>query len=276
MRASARSSGAWQWAATGKHPVAKDYFEVGSDVPILKAFSAWVEKGYHALSQKARLGAGLCSWRFWAKGSNAKTVVCGLGKDSSDSVGRPYPLLIVGTGPLMGWADAWDLLPTACENTWNQMEYLSARRFDAFKDFETEIQYIKPPHARWDVFRSETAKRRDESVQGSNTGLSPQTAGFVDRAADLAQQADFVVCLDAMQAGDVFTQACLWHAALRAQNETIPNAVFMGANFRGTYLAVFKRALAPNDFVRLWAGDQGVEDQGGPLGKAAEGHSLET
>ena len=76
------------------------------------------------MSLKTATPAGICSWRFWAKGANKKALVCGVARDSSDSVGRPYPLLVVGTGPLADWEDEWELLPAACENTWNQMDVM--------------------------------------------------------------------------------------------------------------------------------------------------------
>jgi type VI secretion system protein VasJ len=47
---------------------------------------------------------------------------CGLGRDSSDSIGCPYPLLIMGEGRLKGWEKRWSQLPVQLNRTWKRME----------------------------------------------------------------------------------------------------------------------------------------------------------
>jgi len=274
MRYSGKPSGAWQWAASGKHPVAKDYFQVGSEGPMVKAFSGWVEKGYHAMSSKKPTSMQLCSWRFWAKGPSRDTIVCGLCRDSSDSVGRPYPFLVVGAGPLFGWEDEWDLLPAACEKTWNEMEYLSARRFSEFQDFEKEIQSIKPPYAEWSDLRS--GRERAGPVPGNGAeGLSRHGAGLENKVAALANEKDFLVSMNETQTEDFSAQACLCHSVLKFHNKEIPNVVFMGGDSQGTYLAVFKRALAPSDFVHLWRGGKVFQIAGKDMGGIVGGHRFD-
>src|SRR5512145_774650 len=107
-------SQSWMWAAYGKHPAIKDYFRVGQDFPLLRVFVSWVENGYKQFTPE-RDTAMQNSWHFWARGAASDSIVCGLVKDSSDGIGRNYPLLIIGTGPLREWAENWDLLPLACE-----------------------------------------------------------------------------------------------------------------------------------------------------------------
>ena len=115
----------------------------------MKAFCEWVEKGFNAFHSKALFSSNPRSWRFWARGPKKDMLICGLAKDSSDSVGRPFPLLIAGIGLLKGWGEAWDLLPYACEETWSHMEYLSAKRFGDFKEFEGEIGRVNSPGGNW-------------------------------------------------------------------------------------------------------------------------------
>lgn len=223
---------------------------------MVKAFSGWVEKGFQAMSAQKPPPMQLCSWRFWAKGTTRDAIVCGLCRDSSDSVGRPYPLLIVGTGSFSGWADAWDLLPRACEKTWSHMEYLSAKRFVDFRQLEDEVRHLKPPERDWSVLRAESL---GEARSGSNPygdASFALTEAVKRRLAALSQEIDFVVPLNEGPADDSYKQACVWHAELKAlRKDIIPNAVFMGGTSKGTYLAVFRRALTPADFVRLWLGD---------------------
>ena len=138
-----RSKQTWNWAACGKHPVGRDYFSVGLNDPILKAFSDWIDSGYQRLNPEHGSASVFYSWRFWAKGLKKGSLVCGVGRDSSDNIGRPYPFLIMGTGPLKGWEENWDVLPDVFGETWRQMEYMSAKRFSDFEqfgDFEIEVR----------------------------------------------------------------------------------------------------------------------------------------
>ena len=243
----------WHWVAYGKHPVARDYFRIGSDVPLIQAFLGWVEKGYQLLRSQQNLTSQAYAWRFWAKGSKRDNLICGIGRDSSDSIGRRYPLLIIGTGPLESWADYWDLLPLACEKTWNQIEYLSTRRFTNFKQFEDEVRVIKPPSPDWQEFN---AQRRSSPASGPsfhNEGLSSDFSKIEDKVGCLSMETAFVVPFENGPSGDVFTLAILWHFLLKVRLDSAPNAIFMGGVPERTYLALFKRSLVPTDFVRLWS-----------------------
>ena len=163
-----RSERRWQWAAYGKHPAAKDYFKVGQDFPLLNSFSEWIESGYEKLASRKNPASMRCSWRFWTREARRENVVCGVLRDSTDSFGRPYPLLIMGTGPSRDWVNEWDLVPLACENTWGQIEYLSTRTFSDLKRLEEEVQNIRSPAAEW----SDLAKRRE-----SFSGLTSEELG---------------------------------------------------------------------------------------------------
>lgn len=90
----------WQWVICGKHPGLKDYFQLGPNLPMVAALADWIEKGYRGVAGARTLASNLLSWRFWAAGPDRNTLLCGILRDSSDSVGRPYPLLVAGSGPL--------------------------------------------------------------------------------------------------------------------------------------------------------------------------------
>jgi len=42
----------WQWAAFGKHPAAKDYFQLGENTPFFEGLFTWIEDGYQLLTTK--------------------------------------------------------------------------------------------------------------------------------------------------------------------------------------------------------------------------------
>jgi type VI secretion system protein VasJ len=243
----------WQWAAYGKHPVARDYFRIGSDAPLIQAFLGWVEKGYQLLRSKQNPTSQPYAWRFWAKGSKKDNLICGIGRDSSDSIGRRYPLLILGTGPLERWEDYWDLLPLACEKTWSQIEYLSTRRFTNFRQFEDEVRIIKPPSYHWSEFNDQMQRSSALGSSFQEEELTRDCREIEDKVDRLSKETEFLVPFENGPPSDVFTLAILWHSLLKARLDSAPNAIFMGGVPERTYLALFKRSLVPADFVRLWS-----------------------
>ncbi|WP_083456635.1 type VI secretion system-associated protein TagF [Desulfosarcina cetonica] len=87
----------WSWAAFGKHPATKDYFQIQVATPLAHAFSRWVEAGFGRMDENDRRHR-VCSWRFWSRGLKKGSMVGGLGRSSADGIGRPYPLVLLGEG----------------------------------------------------------------------------------------------------------------------------------------------------------------------------------
>jgi type VI secretion system protein VasJ len=246
------SSGYWHWAAHGKHQAAGDYFRLGGDLPVLNAFAAWVHQGYQAVTAKGVRPAGYRSWRFWARGSSKGLLVSGLVRDSSDSHGRPFPLLIVGSGPLSGWEEDWDLVPFACEGGWNQMERLGTKGFETVKELEAELRKIRSPAPEWSAFRAERDGLGDRLAPAAGADPGRMIEELKRRAAQLAQEAEVHLSLDEGMAPDQFTLASLWHSLIRETGGQAPHVVFMGGGQEGSFLLFFRRALTPTDFVQLW------------------------
>lgn len=244
---------AWRFAAVGKHPVAKDFIRLGDGTPLVDGFAGWVEGGYTALTAKDGAMPEFCSWRFWTKGAGRDSLVCGVIRENSDSVGRPYPFFLIGSGPLRDWEEQWDLLPFACENTWCQLEYLATHRFDDVKKLEAELAVTRPPSGAW----AEHAIRR-KSLNEIGSPLDPY-ASFLDlkqlgrKAAALAGQAELFVSLDRGACADKILQVSLWHHLFREALKTAPSALFLGGTLEKACLAAFKRSLAAADFVQLWS-----------------------
>lgn len=236
-----RSKRAWKWTACGKHPVAKDYFMMKTDDPLLRAMANWMENGYKNLGPKRDHSQGIYAWHFWAKGLKKESLVCGFVRDSSDLTGRPYPLLIMGAGYLKGWSANWDLLPYICENVWSQMDYLAARRFMDLKQLENSVRIIQPPSPEW----NDAAYTRSKAVSRNHKE-------FEDRAAGLAKKAECFIPFDS-GVGNVTEQLGQWHTALKAHAKNIPNAVFSGGASGKLCLAVFNRKLTISDFARFWS-----------------------
>lgn len=218
----------------------------------MRSFSIWFEEGYNNLAPKGKDNLIANSWRFWTKGAMKETLICGLLKDSSDSIGRHYPLLIIGTGFLKEWEGQWDLLPFACEKTWNQIEYISGQKFNDLKKLETEIQNIRPPYSEW----SELKAKREESMKCEcNSGhgsFSQNLWELKNRAVSLSGKSETYIPLDQKTCYDQSTLISYWHYLFISHDKTIPNAAFMGGTIGKVFLAFFKRPLATADFIQLW------------------------
>jgi type VI secretion system protein VasJ len=243
----------WQWAAFGKHPAAKDFFRLGENTPYFDGLFTWIEEGYQLLTTKDIIAPDFCSWRFWARGAGKDTLVCGVVRVSSDSFGRPFPLVITGTGTLKNWQDNWALLPFSCEKTWCQIEYLASNLFPDLKKLEEEIHTVRPPTADWPVL---TANRKALNEIGS---ASDPYASFLDLrelkklAVANSGQGEVFVSLDRGPCNDKIIRVSLWHLLLSESAKGIPNAVFMGGTLEKGYLALFRRPLKSVDFMQLWS-----------------------
>ncbi len=245
------SDQSWRWAAYGKHPVARDFFRVGPDFPLLVGLSNWVEKGYESLASRKGVIRGHSSWRFWARGSQKETLACGLIRDSSDSLGRPYPLLMMGTGLMNAWEEHWDLLPLAFERVWNQMEYVSAQRFTDFNKLEGEIQNMRPPLDHWSELSAKSIGL--ELAEANPDPADPDMEDLRRTATSLSEKSEFFVPIDQDPLRDQFRMICLFHFILKNEAGIIPSALFLGGTLESAYLAVFRRPLTVSDFVQLWS-----------------------
>lgn len=240
-----RSGSNWVWSAYGKHPAAKDYIRIGETFPLLNSFQEWVERGHGAAIAKRNGNSSQYSWRFWAKGLRRDTVVCGLLKDSSDSLGRAFPLLIMGTGPLEDWEKEWDLMPYVCENTWGRMEYLTAQAGGDLSRLQAEIPAIKPPYSDWQRF----AKARQEYKTAEKVRYD---RGFEVGQENRGGPGSVIANLDSRVFHAQGDPVGCWHFQFRGSVDTVPNAVFVGGTMDKGFIALFRRSLAPDDFIQLW------------------------
>ena len=244
----------WNWAACGKHPVARDYFRIHSGTPLFVAFENWIEQGFEILSKQEISGHHFYSWRFWAKGIKMGNLIFGIARDNSDSIGRPYPLLIMGDGFLDGWEEHWDLLPHAFERAWDQMEYISSRRFNDFKELEKEVYAIKNPRQDWLEWKSKNANsNKPESLRDPLT-ISIAHGEIKKKVGHLSKKMEVHIPLDNQAIGDPSDMAALWCSLLKSHSSGAPSAVFMGGISEKNFLVVFNRSLNAKDFIQLWSG----------------------
>lgn len=231
----------------------RDFFTAGRDHPMFRAFHEWVERGYEAFAATGNHRPKPCLWRFWATGPMKHGLVCGLIKDSSDLLGRPYPLLVMGTGPLEGWQDHWDLIAFACETTWTHLEYFSSKTHRNLGDLAEDLESTRPPEPRW----NEWVKSRDDLLHGDSFE-GPQRLGADDKPPGTELEGprngkEILVPLRTDLPGELSEAIQFLRDQLKAQRIPYPSAVFLGGSPEQSYLTSFTDALGTKDFLRLWA-----------------------
>ncbi len=240
----------WRWAACGKHPLGKDYFRFDVGSPLQSAFASWVDQGFSSLPEGPDIRRTICFWRFWAKGAKKGQLACGLLKASSDGIGRPYPLLIVGTGSLNGWEKHWELLPRVMENIWQNMEYIAARRFDHLHELEEAVRQMRAPG---DI-RPQGASR--DFLDPHNSRLADITGsadGMAYDAGRLKSGQEVWIPLDDKAPVEASRLPVIWGSYFKRHGVDAPRAFFIGGPPGKTFVAIFSRSLQPRDFVHFWA-----------------------
>ena len=240
---------AWRWVASGKHPSIKDYISIGQMFPLAASFSEWMSKGYSEQKSRNTSRRGPCSWRFWVKGRKQNELSCGLLKDSSDSIGRPYPLLAMGGGFLDDWEENWELVPLACENIWTQMEKITAHPFADVQSIERELAALRPPLPQWFTFRKEYEKdlRENSSLSLSDVEL------FCGKIRNLSEKKEGYIIFDPLSDCDIFNSVEFVEQVLKENHVSTPSVIFIGGTVDMSCLAFFRRPLTVSDFSTLWS-----------------------
>ena len=210
----------------------------------MSAFSEWVDKGYQGFVARKEKTYGSASWRFWARGIKRDHLICGVIKDSSDSLGRPYPLLIMGNGTIKGWEKGWVCLFQTFKQIWDQMEYTSSKRFDRLDQLENAVQLLQKP-----------LEEGASAMPKVQSGLLEEQA-IRTKALQLNDSRELWVPLNEHTAMDPFSTAEMWSASLAQQGCQTPNALFTGGIPERHYLTLIHRSLNMGDFINLWSLDE--------------------
>ena len=235
----------WRWSFWGKHPAVGDFIDHGLTTQIEKALAAWIENGYGRLAINQGEPCQLCAWRFWVQGDGNNRIACGTITSSSDRLGRPFPLLILGSGKLNEWKRHWTELPTTLERIWRSMEALTASRADNYEQLRQMLGDLKPPEANWS---REFKKNHGDDLPETDRLYVNNIA-----SSDVTTDHDFQV----LSLGDKpLEEAIIWHHSQRNRSENIPKALFMGGAADIPHLVVFYRTLTTLDFERLWLLDR--------------------
>lgn len=236
----------WRWTLWGKHPAVSDFISHGLTTQVEKALSLWVENGYTQLRGDKDNVDSPCAWRFWTKAGNNR-IASGIIRSSGDRLGRPFPLLLMGTGKLTGWEEHWEELPIVLDQMWRRMETITASRAERYKTLQAALDNIPPPKINWS---REQKKNSKESL--------PETDRFFIKNVEPNHQTQAVISKDGglqmVSLGtDPVGDAMQGHKDQKTNNAAPPTAVFMGGALDRPCMAIFRRALSPSDFAYLWS-----------------------
>jgi len=159
----------------------------------------------------------------------------------------------MGVGALPEWKDHWDLLPAVFDSVWAQVEYLIARGFRELDQLEVDLKRIGMPYPDWSNCDSRRLNTGAPDMSSNERSLISSSNGFKKGVDALLTHGEFCVCMDNNEGGDFLRLVIAWSRALKARGDIVPSSMFMGGAPEKSYLAVFKRSLNTNDFVRLWS-----------------------
>lgn len=233
----------WHWSAVGKHPAAADYIYLNNVSVLTNALADWMAKGYDQIGRSDKQGQGPYSWRFWLQGAKKGNLICGLGRDSSDRIGRPYPLLLLGEGGLKKWEKQWQKLPECFLKTWQRLEYIAAQRYEDVNALSEALKSTPSPAVEH--------MKNGNDILSTEVGISG--AEISACRLQFEREGRALIRLADSSEADPAVAAAQWHAVLKGCSKVIPRAVFWGGTPRYTFLAVYQNALSTKDFVDLWS-----------------------
>ena len=244
-----RKINSWQWRAYGKHPCFKDFFDIGSHNAILKALNDWMTKGFATTGREdTALHLNLVSWRFWLQ-APGENLIAGIVRDSSDRIGRKFPIMVCGYGPLNSWHQHWNIVSMLCQTSWSQLEQLSSKSHDKLSVFENGMARLTYPV----IGGEDLTIREAELTQWMNlidNGIA-QDMGASSLGELLGRDRISLSLVETPLLTPDQLASCWAHAFFSAQ-AAVPTAVFQGGNQENKRIVFFNRPLNSTDFEYLW------------------------
>ncbi len=223
-----------QISAYGKHPAFDDYFSMNIDSPLAKALSSWVERGAEQGKDRTE-NKKPRSFRFWIRGIKKEDLVLGIVRDSSDSLGRYYPLLILALAQMKNRDRLWHRIFSDFSFVFREFENKIAARYDTFKDFEMTLSQ--------QIFLQADLKKRE------STGLSTRIRTWFDKEKYRESMVLPIATLTKAYAGQASGGG---KPGFFKRKTELPSAVFIGGLTDNPCVAFFNRPLQAQDFFHLF------------------------
>jgi len=236
----------FQVAVHGKHPGFDDYFTLNMDSPLACALVNWVEKGTEL--KKNHDNTRIHAFRFWIRGVNRGELVFGIIKDSSDSLGRAYPLVIMVTGFVKDWEKRWHYIFSTFDTVFRMFEDISASHYENFKEFEKRLEK---------VISLGLAKVKDLEMKQQHKDRAfhaPPLLPEIMLAWFNKNMKKGAMTLSVATLSDKFASytPVRRNQGVFKNKANVPGAVFLGGLPDNPVLAMFSRPLKAGDFLNLF------------------------
>ena len=235
-----------QVAAHGKHPAFNDYFSLNMDFPMASALASWVEKGTGL--KKTHDNSSIHAFRFWVRGIKKGELIFGVIRDSSDNMGRVYPLIIMAKVFVKDWEKRWNYILSGFETIFRTFEDITASRYENFREFETrmarvvsrELARVKDSGMEWQY----DYKTLDERSRLPGIMLAWFNENSVNKA--------MTIQVAALSNGFASNTSHGKPQGVSGNKKEIPGAVFLGGLPDSPCLSIFSRPLRAEDFTNLF------------------------
>jgi type VI secretion system protein VasJ len=220
-------------SAYGKHPAFDDYFSVNMEPPLANALSSWIESGIKS-GGTAGNKKEIRSFRFWVLGIKKEELIVGVVRDSSDRLGRIYPLLIIGKTRLKNRDREWPKIFSGFDPVFRAFEAMTAARYTAFNEFENsllKVQFYEPDFETSDTRLSNGMTVWFKHEKGRPSSMLP-VSELMDKFAS--------------QHHDPQKKKII------KKNLPPPGAVFLGGLPDNPMVNVYNRPLGTRDFQNLF------------------------
>jgi len=234
----------------GKHPSFKDFIRIGTETKLSEAFSQWIRDGYALVADKTDSKYdGPRFWRFWSVGTKTDQLAWGVIRDSSDSIGRPYPLLILACNKMINWREKWESLPLILNGNWTIMEQIAVMRFETTAQLAQRINYLED--------KRPTIHRGDLPIRFARFKYDRSALSMLEsRYKDQISLEDLILrfrLYDNIPGVSYLEQAVAYCKNFKTREWVVPRLMFLGGSLLTTTLYLFFRPIKPSDFVMLWS-----------------------
>ncbi len=226
----------WPFILWGKHPCSTEYLALGKKLYENEPLIAWARVGFDKLTKSDRRPLETC-YTFWLFPGSTNRLICGLVGISTDTVERPYPLLIASQGMLEVRETRWEAITPACRPLWKQLENIAAGTdISTPRELEGRIAELDGPAGigdDWDSYADV-----DSAVEAWRIDLERSTGSDV-----------VTIALD--QPGEsTIRQAVVWQRRCRQLLTVHPYGAFVDEKRKR--MTLFYRPLRVDDFFVLF------------------------
>lgn len=242
----------WSWTAYGKHPSTKDYITIGREGAVFSALSNWIDSGFRSMNRDMVKGREL-SWRFITN-TAGDNLVCGVLKNSRDSMGRTFPLLVMGSGYLKDWADYWNYIPFACEKVWTRAEHVGAENSCNIDELEDLVGQIGKPDENYDNYKDQMSRLKDMYTNASDPDFNQAFNNKLNNIDGILRNDCFLFNFGNIGMNSLMSLFSVTRLLNVVKNRTPrpPTMVFWGGGHDDSWICLLKRPLKLEDFQMIW------------------------